>query len=478
MKFNTTQLFREVEAHRIMTNITSLDPLRREQHTQQTTSRPRVVIVGAGFGGLAAAQALGGAPADVTVIDRSNHFVFQPLLYQVATAELSPADISAPVRSVLRRWRNIRTLLADVTSVDTKRRVVVARDPNDSRDHIIPYDYLVLATGAGQSYFGHDDWAMWAPGLKTNADATRIRRRILLAFEAAELEPDPQRTQALMMFIVVGGGPTGVELAGAITDLAHNAIRRDFRRIDTAQTRVLLVEAGPRLLPQFPEELSLKAKRALERMGAEVLLGQAVQDVDESGALIGGSWTQAGTVIWAAGVSASPAAAWVGAPTDRAGRAQVAPDLTVAGQPAVYVIGDTASAPGADGRPLPGVAPVAMQQGRYVARVVRQRIAAGDASAPVAPFRYFDRGYLATIGRTYAIGSIGPLRLSGLIAWLGWSGVHISYLIGFRNRALVLAQWFWKYLTFQHAARLITDTNSDSEPHGAKRKPTSASSAR
>ena len=282
-----------------------------------------------------------------------------------------------------------------------------------------------------------------------------------------------------MTFIVVGGGPTGVELAGAIADLAHNAIYRDFRHIDTTQTRVLLVEAGPRLLPQFPEKLSQKALRALERMGAEVLLGQAVKNVDETGALIGEDWTPAATVIWAAGVSASPAAIWAGASTDRAGRAQVAPDLTVPGHPEIYILGDTASAPGKDGRPLPGVAPVAMQQGRYVARALRQRIVARSVSAPVAPFHYFDRGYLATIGRTYAVGLIGPLQLSGPIAWLAWSGVHISYLIGFRNRALVLAQWLWKYLTFQRAARLITDSRSADEPRGAERRPpTSASSVR
>ncbi len=462
-----------------MANNTPLNQHRHNLSPSQTLRRPRIVIVGAGFGGLTAAQALGDAPADVTIIDRSNHFVFQPLLYQVATAELSPADISAPVRSVLRRWRNIRTLLADVTSVDTRRRVVIARDQNEGRDHAIPYDFLVLATGAGQSYFGHDQWATWAPGLKTNADATRIRQRILRSFEAAEFEPDPQRARALMTFIVVGGGPTGVELAGAIADLAHNAIRRDFRHIDTAQTRVLLVEAGARLLPQFPEELSHKARRALERMGAEVRLGQAVNGVDETGALIGSEWTHAATVIWAAGVSASPAAIWAGAPTDRAGRAQVTPDLTVPGHPEIYVIGDTASAAGKDGRPLPGVAPVAKQQGRYVAHALRKRIAARDVSAPVAPFRYLDRGYLATIGRAYAVGSIGPLRLSGLIAWLAWSGVHISYLIGFRNRALVLAQWLWKYLTFQRTARLITASSGADEPRGmGRREPTSASSVR
>ncbi|HEU0027355.1 MAG TPA: NAD(P)/FAD-dependent oxidoreductase [Ktedonobacterales bacterium] len=460
-----------------MATITPIDQ-RPDQSLKRGSRRPRIVIVGAGFGGLTAAQALGGAPADVTVIDHSNHFVFQPLLYQVATAELSPADISAPIRGVLRHKRNIRTLLAEVTSVDPKRRVVIARDPNEGREHAVPYDYLVLATGARESYFGHEQWAEWAPGLKDNVDATRIRRRILLAFETAELEPSPERARTLMTFIVVGGGPTGVELAGAIAELARKAIRRDFRAIDTTQTRVILVEAGPRLLPQFPEELARKAKQALERMGVEVRQGVAVKDVNETGALIGDEWTEAGTVIWAAGVRASSAAAWVGAPTDRAGRAQVKPDLTVPGHSEIYIIGDTASALGKDGRPFPGVAPVAMQQGRYVARALRTRIAAGGASAPIAPFHYFDRGYLATIGRTYAVGLVGPLRLSGLIAWFVWAGVHISYLIGFRNRALVLAQWFWRYLAFQWAARLIAGPTGAREPRGVERRATSASSAR
>lgn len=446
---------------------------------QQTPSRTRIVIAGAGFGGLTTAQSLGGVDLDITVIDRSNHFVFQPLLYQVATAELSPADISAPIRGVLRRKRDIRTLLATVTGVDTTRRRVIARDTTEGREFTVPYDYLVLATGAGQSYFGHDDWAGWAPSLKSNADATRLRRRILLAFEEAELGADARRTRALLTFIIVGGGPTGVEVAGAISDLAHNAIRRDFRRIDTARTRVVLVEAGPRLLPQFPDSLSDKAERALERMGVEVCLGQAVTGVDEQGARIGEEHVEASTVIWAAGVAASPAATWVGAPADRAGRALVNPDLTVPGRPNIYIIGDTAAAQGDDGRPLPGVAPVAMQQARYVARALRRRIAAGDPGAAMAPFHYFDKGYLATIGRTYAIGSIGRLRLSGLAAWVVWSAVHISYLVGFRNRALVLAQWLWKYVTYQWAARLITNYGASSEPRGASdAQPTTASSAR
>lgn len=467
-----------------MATITSLEQRRHVlHHTPQSSHlrRPRIVIVGAGFGGLTTAQALGSAPADVTIIDRSNHFVFQPLLYQVATAELSPADISAPIRTVLRRRPNVRTLLATVTGVDTKKRCVLVRDLEAGREHTILYDYLVLATGAGQSYFGHDDWAEWAPSLKSNADATGIRRRILLAFEAAELEPDAARARALMTFVIVGGGPTGVELAGAIADLARQGIRRDFRAIDTRQTRVLLVEAGPRLLPQFTADLGESAKRALERMGVEVRLAQSVTDIAERGARIGDVWTDAGTVIWAAGVQASPAARWLQAPADRAGRVLVTPELTVLGHPEIYVIGDTATTQGKDGKPLPGVAPVAMQQGRYVARALRRRIAQGDGAADAAlskPFRYFDRGYLATIGRTYAVGSIGPLRLRGLLAWLGWSAVHITYLIGFRNRALVLAQWLWKYLTYQRGARLITSAPGSDEPSSRAEPLTNSSSAR
>lgn len=427
-------------------------------------ARPRVVIVGAGFGGLNAARALRHAPMDVTVIDRSNHFLFQPLLYQVATAELSPADISAPIRGVLRRQSNTRTLLANVTGVDVERREVIASDLGDGHEHHIPYDYLIIATGAGESYFGHDEWRQRAPGLKSISDATTIRREILLAFETAELESDHERIRALMTFIIVGGGPTGVEMAGAIADLAHNGVRRDFRAIDTAGARVLLVEAGPRLLPQFPAGLGKKAQRALQRLGVEVRLGTAVKDVDEDGALIGDEHVRAQTVIWAAGVEASPAAQWLGVKAAKAGRAPVGPDLTVEGHPEVYVLGDTASAMDRDGKtPLPGVASVAIQQGHYAARAIIERQRKHDPSAQVAPFRYFDRGYLATVGRTYAVGEIGPLQLSGLPAWAVWAAVHIAYLIGYRNRLLVLTQWFWKYLTYQRGARLITRDPRDTE---------------
>ncbi len=432
------------------------------------TARPRVVIIGAGFGGLNAARALHDADMDITVIDRSNHFLFQPLLYQVATADLSPADISAPIRGVLRDQKNTRTLLANVTGIDVARREVHAADLGDGIESTIPYDYLIVATGAHESYFGHDDWAKRAPGLKSISDATAIRGVILQSFETAELETDRERIKALMTFVIVGGGPTGVEMAGAIADLARNGVRRDFRAIDTAQSRVLLVEAGPRLLPQFPARLGEKAKRALQKLGVEVRVDAAVKQVDAGGVLIGDEHVQAQTVIWAAGVEASPAGKWLGAQTVKAGRVPVGPDLTLRGHPEIYVLGDTASAQDRDGKPLPGVAPVAIQQGHYAAHAIMQREAAHNPSAPIAPFRYFDRGYLATVGRTYAIGQIGPLSLSGFPAWTVWAGVHIAYLIGYRNRLLVLAQWMWKYITYQRAARLIT---RDPRATGAEFRP-------
>jgi NADH:ubiquinone reductase (H+-translocating) len=438
----------------------SMDTTIERSHTQQSQAlakgRPRVVIIGAGFGGLNAARKFRHAPVDVTVIDRSNHFLFQPLLYQVATAELSPADISAPIRGVLRGQRNTRTALANVTGVDVERREVIAEDLGDGDEHRIPYDYLIIATGAHESYFGHIEWAKRAPGLKSISDATAIRREILLAFETAELESDRERIEALMTFVIVGGGPTGVEMAGAIADLARKGIRRDFRAIDTATARVLLVEAGPRLLPMFPKGLGKKAWGALRRLGVEVRVNAAVNQVDVDGVVVGDTHVRAQTVIWAAGVEASPAAQWLGVAPAKAGRVTVGPDLTVEGRPEIYVLGDTASALDRDGKPLPGVASVAIQQGHYAARAIIERARKHDPTAPLAPFRYFDRGYLATVGRTYAIGEIGPLQLSGFPAWAVWAGVHIAYLIGFRNRVLVLMQWLWKYLTFQRSARLIT----------------------
>ena len=428
---------------------------------QQTAWIPRVVIVGAGFGGLEAALKLGKAPTHVTVIDRNNHYVFQPLLYQVATAYLSPADITAPIRNVLRRQRNTDVLLAEVTDVDTARRQVWMRDQTTGAERSVPYDYLVLATGAGQSYFGHDDWEQYAPSLKTIPDATALRRKVLVAFEEAEMAAaaatdatsDRERIRALLTFVIVGGGPTGVELAGAIAELAHRTLRGDFRHINVSDARILLVEAMPRLLNTFPESLSAKATRKLERLGVEVRTGQAVEDVDAESVVIAGERIEAGTVVWAAGVRASPAGKWLGAEMDRAGRVIVSDDLSLPDHPEIFVIGDTASAPSEHGKPLPGVAPVAMQQGRYVGRTIRARI---EGRENPHPFKYFNKGNLATIGRSFAIADFGFARASGFLAWVLWLGVHILYLIGFRNRLLVMLQWAWAYFTYEHGARIIT----------------------
>jgi NADH dehydrogenase len=422
---------------------------------RRTGEPPHVVIVGAGFGGLEAALKLGRAPVHVTIIDRNNHYVFQPLLYQVATAYLSPADITAPIRTVLRRQRNTEVLMAEVTDVDAARRVVWMRDERTGAERSVPYDYLALATGAGQSYFGRDDWAPYAPSLKTIPDATALRRKVLLAFEEAELMAagDPERVRSLLTFVIVGGGPTGVELAGAIAELAHRTLRGDFRHIDVTSARIVLVEALPRLLNTFPESLSEKATRKLEKLGVEVRTGGRVEEVDAEGVIVAGERIASQTVIWAAGVKASPAGAWIGAESDGAGRVLVNGDLSVPGHPEIFVLGDTASATGADGKPLPGVAPVAMQQGRYVGRAIRARVEGREFPRP---FKYFNKGNLATIGRSYAIADFGFARVSGFIAWVLWLGVHILYLIGFRNRLLVMVQWAWEYFTYEHGARIIT----------------------
>ncbi|HEY7976199.1 MAG TPA: NAD(P)/FAD-dependent oxidoreductase [Ktedonobacterales bacterium] len=422
---------------------------------------PRVVIVGAGFGGLEAALALRHAPLQVTVIDRNNHYVFQPLLYQVATAYLSPADITAPIRNVLRRQQNTEVLLAEVTDVDVTSRQVRIRDETTGMERDVSYDYLALATGAGQSYFGRDDWAAYAPSLKTIPDATALRRKVLLAFEEAEMTPDDaERVRSLLTFVIVGGGPTGVELAGAIAELAHRSLRGDFRHISVASTRIVLVEALPRLLNTFPESLSAKAARKLQRLGVEVRTSERVEQVDAAGVVVEGARIAAATVIWAAGVTASPAGRWIGAETDRAGRVVVNGDLSVAGHPEIFVLGDTASATGDDGKPLPGVAPVAMQQGRYVGKAIRAR---AEGREQPHPFKYFNKGNLATIGRSFAIADFGFLRVSGFIAWVLWLGVHILYLIGFRNRLLVMVQWAWAYFTYEHGARIITPISRQPE---------------
>lgn len=409
---------------------------------------PRVVIVGAGFGGLQAAKHLRDAPARIIVIDKENHHLFQPLLYQVATAGLSPAEISAPIRNVLRRHENAEVLMTEAVGIDLPTKTLLTKHGDE------PFDTLVLATGARYTYFGHPEWESLAPSLKSVGDALWIRRKILTAFEAAEMEPDPEKRRRFLTFVLVGGGPTGAEMAGAMAELAHKALAKDFRRINPRSARIVLVEGGPRILSAFPEDLARKATRSLERLGVEVRTGKPVQSVDEGGVTIGGERIEAATVLWTAGVVATPVGRWLGAETDRAGRVIVGPDLSVPGHPDVFVIGDAASVKTPEGKLLPGVAPVAMQQGRYVARVIRDRLA-GRTEAP-PPFRYFDKGNLATVGRSFAIADLGWLKLSGFVGWVVWLVVHIFYLIGFRNRVIVLIQWAWLYLTFRRGARLIT----------------------
>jgi len=417
------------------------------QQSKAPAKVTRVVIIGAGFGGLQAAHALRNAPVDLTVIDRNNHHLFQPLLYQVATAGLSPADICVPIRFTLRKQKNTEVLLAEVTGIDLQEQRVIIGDRS------ISYDYLVVATGALDNYFGHDNWEHFAPGLKSVVDATILRRNILLAFEAAELETEPEKVTALLTFVLVGAGPTGVEMAGAIAELAHKAMVSDFRHIDPRTAHIILVEAGPRILPTFPENLARKAQRALTRLGVEVRTGAAVEAIDDNGVVVAGSRIAAKTVIWSAGVKASAAGQWLKAEIDRGGRVKVLADLSLPGHPNVFVIGDTASAM-QDGKPLPGVAPVAMQAGRYVASVIAQRVA--GKKQVTSPFRYHNKGNLATVGRSFAVLEIGKIRLPGFVAWAMCLTIHIFYLIGFRNRFLVFFQWTWAYFTFQRGTRLIT----------------------
>lgn len=410
------------------------------------SERPRVVIVGGGFGGLSAAKGLAGQPFDITLIDRNNHHLFQPLLYQVATAGLSPADIASPIRTILSGQHNVRVMLAEVQDIDLRTSEVIAGDRR------ITFDYLVLATGARHDYFGRDDWAFYAPGLKSIDDATYLRRRILMAFELAENEPDPEERRRLMTFVVIGGGPTGVEMAGAIAELAKRALAADFQSIDSRCARVVLIEAAQRVLTPFTEELSEKARRSLEQLGVEVRLGKAVTACSCAGLHVGDQYIPARTIIWAAGVMASPAGRWLGAETDRAGRVKVRADLSVPDHPNIFVIGDTAAATDTDGKPLPGVAAVAKQQGQYVAKLLIARRAGRAAPA----FRYRDFGSLATIGRKRAIAQIGRLRLAGFPAWLLWSVTHIYFLASFRNRFTVALNWGWSYITFERGSRLIT----------------------
>jgi NADH:ubiquinone reductase (H+-translocating) len=415
--------------------------------------RPRVVIVGAGFGGLEAAKALAGKPLDVTVIDRRNYHLFQPLLYQVATAALSPAEIAAPIRGILRGAKNCAVVMARVTGVDLAKQNVVT----DRGAH--PYDYLILATGARHAYFGHDEWEAAAPGLKKIEDATDIRRRILIAFELAETEGSTIERTRLLTFVIVGGGATGVEMAGAIAELARKALPADFRSIDSRTARIVLVEAGPRLLTAFDHSLSDYAKKVLEDLGVEVILNRAVTGANLDGVALGESHIESRTVIWAAGVRASSAGTWLDVETDRAGRVPVNPDLSVPGHPSVFVIGDTALAKDENGKPLPGVATVAQRQGKYVAKLVEHR--ARGKTLP--PFRFKDPGTMATIGRNRAIAEIKGLKFTGFLAWALWSFVHVYGLIGFRNRFVVALSWFWSYLTYERGTRLITGIE-DTQP--------------
>ncbi len=408
-------------------------------------SRPRIVIVGAGFGGLFAAQALARVEADVTVIDRHNYHLFQPLLYQVATAGLPPSDVAWPIRSILRRQRNATVLLGEVTGIDLAQRVVSlgARQ--------LAFDYLIVAAGSTHSYFGHDDWQPFAPGLKSIDDATENRRRILNAFEAAEMEPDPPQRERLLRFVIVGAGPTGVELAGTIAELARFTLAADFRRIDPRSAKIVLVEAGPRVLAAFKEPQSDYAQRSLTKLGVEVRLNRTVTRCDAGGVWLGDERLESATVIWAAGVAASPVGRWLGAATDRAGRVLVQPDLSVGEN--VFVIGDAASLTLADGRRVPGVAPAAKQQGRYVARVIAARIA---GRKPPSTFVYRDPGNLATIGRKCAIIEFPFLTLRGFLAWWVWGIAHIYFLVGVPSPVVVSFRWLWEYLTYGRGARLIT----------------------
>jgi len=426
---------------------------------------PHVVIIGAGFGGLTAAQALKKAPVQITVIDRTNHHLFQPLLYQVAMAGLSPADIAAPIRSILRSQKNVSVLLAEATGVDFASREIILGGqgaPDGQRQERLKYDYLLLATGGRTSYFGHDDWEQFAPGLKDLDDAVEIRRRVLMAFEAAEKELDMQRRRELLTFVVVGGGPTGVELAGAIAELANFVLARDFRTIDPEAAEILLLEGGPKILPSFAPELSESALQQLTGLGVKVRTGAQVTKIDETGVYLGEEKICTATVIWGAGVRATALTQSLGVETDRAGRVLVQNDLSLPGNKDVFAIGDMTLFL-QDGKPLPGVSPVAMQMGNSVARNIQNDL----AGKPRENFRYFDKGSMATIGRKAAIAEVGKLKLTGFAAWLFWLGLHIWFLIGFRYRFAVMFNWAWSYFTYQRGARLITGRRLSLRPRRA-----------
>jgi NADH dehydrogenase len=420
------------------------------------SKRPRVVIVGAGFGGIAAARGLAGRGVDIWLIDRTNHQLFQPLLYQTATAALAPSDIASPIRAIVRHDRDITVIMGEVTGVDRARRTVSVKQVG-----AFPYDYLILATGAAYSWFGHDEWSQHATVLKTLEDAITVRRRLLSAFEWAESLAEPEQTERLLTFVIVGGGATGVELAGSIAELARSTLARDFRRIRPESARIILCEAGPRLLPAFPPGLSDYTARALGSLGVEVRLGAAVEQIDSSGVVVAGQKIESANVFWCAGVQARPAAAWIGAEAARNGAVKVLPDCSVPGHDEIFALGDAASLAGRDGAPLPGLAPVAVQHGKYVAELIARRVA--GRAAP-SPFRYRDLGALAVIGRSRAVADLGRVQLRGFPAWLFWSLVHLFLLAGFRNRLVVYVNWTWAWFTYGRGVRLITDVPTNEGP--------------
>jgi NADH:ubiquinone reductase (H+-translocating) len=415
-------------------------------------SQPRIVIVGGGFGGLAAAKALKNTPAQVILIDRTNHHLFQPLLYQVATAALTPSQIATPIRSIFRKQKNVTVILGEVTGVDKERKCVLVSDADRERVPVA-YDYLILATGATHSYFGHNEFEEYAPGLKSLADAVSSRNKILQAFEQAEAEEDPSRHPDLLTFILVGAGPTGVEMASALAILVRTTLKSDFRRIDPASARIVLVDMAPRVLPPFSEDLSAAAKRRLEQLGVEVRLGHGVDRIDAEGIVVAGERIASKTVIWTAGVAPSPAGKWLKVETDRAGRVRVQQDVTVPGCPEILVVGDTASFE-EDGKPLPGVAQVAIQQGRYAGKLIHRRIV---GSPPPGPFRYFDKGSMAVVGKGFAVLQSHKVRVSGFEAWLAWAAVHLQFLATSSLRLTVFLQWVWTYFTGQRGSRLIVN---------------------
>ena len=413
---------------------------------------PRVVIVGGGFGGLAAAKALRWAPVEVILLDRTNHHLFQPLLYQVATSVLAPGQIGTPIRGILAKQRNATVMLAEVSAVNKDQRYVVASSADRSEVQI-PYDYLVLATGQRHSYFGHDEFERFAPGLKSLGDAVAIRNRILQAFEQAEAEADLSAHSDLLTFVLVGAGPTGVEMAAALAIMVQTTLRSEFRRIDPLSARIVLVDMANRVLGTFAEDISAAAKRRLERLGVEVRLGHGVDQIDEDGVIVAGERIVSRTVIWTAGVAPSPAGKWLGAQTDRAGRVKIQSDLTVPGHPEIFVVGDTASLQ-QDGQPLPGVAQVAMQQGRYAGKLIGRRV---DGKRELPPFRYFDKGNMAVVGKGFAVLQSGKIHMCGFLAWLAWAGIHIQFLATTNLRVSVFVQWMWTFLTGQRGSRLIVN---------------------